>query len=79
MIVHTAFGGDDMKLARLTCPGCRNPYETAVLSAAHFAQCPNCGQHNNVPPLPVITGTCLNCGKALDDHIWQGDIAVHCP
>jgi hypothetical protein len=28
---------------------------------------------------PAITGLCLNCEKPLDDHIWQGEFAAHCP
>jgi hypothetical protein len=27
----------------------------------------------------TITGLCLNCERPLDDHIWQGEIAAHCP
>lgn len=69
-----------MKLARVTCPACRRAYETAVAREAYFAQCPNCGQNNNVPmETPVITGLCLACARPLDDHNWQGDIASHCP
>jgi hypothetical protein len=69
-----------MKLARLTCPGCKSPYETAISREAYFAQCPSCGQNNNVPlESPIITGLCLNCSRALDDHHWRGEYVVHCP
>ena len=68
-----------MKLARLTCPGCRNPYETAISREAYYAQCPNCGQNNNVPlESPLITGLCLACEKPLDDHKWYGDMVSSC-
>jgi hypothetical protein len=69
-----------MKLARLTCPGCRSPYESPVAREAYYVQCPNCGQNNNVPTsAPPITGLCLNCEKPLDDHLWQADLVIHCP
>lgn len=69
-----------MKLARLTCPSCRSAYELPVNSEDFVAECPNCGLHNNVPPsAEQITGLCLLCSRALDDHIWQSDIALRCP
>ena len=69
-----------MKLARLTCPGCRNLYELPVSREEFVAECPTCGQRNNVPAsAELITGLCLQCSRHLDDHIWQGEIAVHCP
>jgi hypothetical protein len=81
MIMNTAYEEVNyMKLARLICPGCRSSYEQAITREAYYVSCPNCGQNNNIPEMtPTITGLCLNCEKPLDDHIWQGEIAAHCP
>jgi hypothetical protein len=69
-----------MKLARLTCPGCRSAYEAAVAQGAYFAQCPNCGQNNNVPlGAPLITGRCERCDRPLDDHQWLDGAITACP
>ncbi len=69
-----------MKLARLTCPGCKSDYEQAVGANDYYVSCPSCGQNNNIPvTAPTITGVCLNCERPLDDHIWQGEVAAHCP
>ncbi len=69
-----------MKLARLTCPGCRNPYELPIDREDFVAECPTCGQRNTVSSsAELITGLCRRCSRPLDDHIWQGDIAEQCP
>ena len=69
-----------MKLARLTCPGCRNPYEASVERDVHFVACPVCGQNNSVPGSALaITGCCSKCGRPLDDHSWLDDAVDACP
>ncbi len=68
-----------MKLARVTCPGCRTFYESSVSGNDFVVQCPSCGQHNNVPlQSQRITGLCLECGLPLDDHDFAGDRIKPC-
>lgn len=70
-----------MRLAHMTCPKCRTSYDGIQASPeVYYAPCPDCGQFNILPlGAPAITGLCGNCKLPLDDHIWSGDMAVHCP
>ncbi len=68
-----------MKLARLTCPSCRLPYESPVDRNAFVVPCPFCGQNNNIPPNSApITGMCTTCGTPIDDHQFVGALEYAC-
>jgi hypothetical protein len=69
-----------MKIGTVHCPSCSSTWIALFPEDMLLLPCPFCEALNGAPEdAQFVSGMCIDCGMALDDHLWDGPYVIECP